>query len=172
MPDFIQNMKIGVGINSGPVSVGNMGSHLRFDYTVIGDNVNLSSRLESTTKSYGVDIIISEYTWAQVSDKFICRELDYIKVVGKNVPIKIYQLLCAQGQDDSARAALKYADEFHVALTLYRNRQFKEAAGKLADYSRAYPDDKAAETYALRCDQFLELPPPEDWDGVFERREK
>jgi len=103
-----KHIKIGIGINSGIMTVGNMGSKQRMNYTLMGDNVNLCSRLEATNKEYGTGIIISEYTYAQVKDKFIVRELDNIRVKGKNKPVLIYELVdCLESIDPPARPATK-----------------------------------------------------------------
>jgi len=172
MPDFIQNMNIGIGINSGPVSVGNMGSNLRFDYTVIGDNVNLSSRLEGATKAYGVNILVSEFTWERTKTEFIFRELDYIKVVGKQVPLRIYELLDVRGEGSKQVEISKKALEFESGLKLYRDRKWKEAQDVFSSLAGRTPGDKASRVYIERCSQFIEEPPADDWDRVFERRSK
>jgi adenylate cyclase len=88
-----RQINIGIGLNSGIMTVGNMGSTQRMDYTLIGDNVNLGARLEGTNKAYGTRIIISEYTYEMVKDKVIARELDNIRVKGKNKPVLIYELV-------------------------------------------------------------------------------
>jgi len=95
-----KHIHIGIGLNSGIMTVGNMGSKLRMNYTLMGDHVNLGSRLESTNKEYGTGIIISEFTYAHVKDKFIVRELDNIRVKGKNKPVLIYELVdCLESLD-------------------------------------------------------------------------
>lgn len=172
MPDFIQNMNIGVGVNSGNVSVGNMGSNLRFDYTVIGDNVNLSSRLESTTKAYGVDIIVSEFTRQMVQDEFIFRELDFIRVIGKNKPVKIYQLLAERKGSAGEKPLIEFAWQFNAALEFYRNRKWDEAIEIFNSLLEHRPQDKASGLYIGRCNAFKADPPPKDWDWVYERRTK
>jgi adenylate cyclase len=88
-----ESLDIGIGLNSGDMVVGNMGSNSRMDYTIMGDNVNLGSRLEGTNKMYGTRIIISEFTYEQVKEKVIVRELDLIKVKGKHLPVKIFELV-------------------------------------------------------------------------------
>jgi adenylate cyclase len=172
LPQFIQNMSIGIGINSGPVSVGNMGSNLRFDYTVIGDNVNLSSRLEGTTKVYGVNIVVSENTWFRTRDEFVFRELDFIKVMGKSKPIRIYELMGRKGGNSDEGSLLEKAEEFESGLALYRERRWEEAEGAFNSLLERNGSDKASEVYVNRCRQFIEYPPGEDWDRVFERRTK
>ncbi|MCP5453997.1 MAG: adenylate/guanylate cyclase domain-containing protein [Spirochaetaceae bacterium] len=103
-----KHIHIGIGINSGIMTVGNMGSRQRMNYTLMGDNVNLCSRLEATNKEYGTRIIISEYTYAHVRDKFVVRELDNIRVKGKNKPVLIYELVdCLESIDPPAKAAVK-----------------------------------------------------------------
>lgn len=88
-----RRINIGIGLNSGIMTVGNMGSTQRMDYTLIGDNVNLGARLEGTNKAYGTRIIMSEFTYDMVKDKVIARELDNIRVKGKNKPVQIYELI-------------------------------------------------------------------------------
>ena len=88
-----KKLNIGIGLNTGLMTVGNMGSQSRMDYTLMGDNVNLGARLEGTNKIYGTNIIISEYTYAVIKDQFICRELDTIKVKGKSKPVQIFEVL-------------------------------------------------------------------------------
>ena len=92
---FPDNLKIniGIGLNSGNMTVGNMGSQVRKNYTLMGDNVNLGARLEGTNKIYGTNIIISEFTFKEIKDDFICRELDNIRVKGKKKPVKIFEII-------------------------------------------------------------------------------
>ena len=156
-------LNIGVGISSGDMNVGNMGSRFRMAYTVLGDTVNLGSRLEGLTKEYGVDIIVSAATAAAVPD-YLFRELDLVRVKGKREPIAIFEPL---GPVVNASAAERDAvAAFGTVLALYRNRQWKAALDALANLQATRPS-RLYELYAERISHFVAEPPPGDWDGVF-----
>ncbi len=156
-------IKVGIGISSGPMNVGNMGSEFRMAYTVMGDVVNLGSRLEGQTKNYGVDIIISEETAALISG-YVLRELDLIRVKGKNVPITIYEPLGLEAEisPEQARELAIYQE----ALGLYRSRAFEQAKGLFAKLD-AQNHSVLYQLYLERINAFLAEPPQPDWDGVF-----
>ncbi len=159
-------VRMRVGINSGPAVVGNMGSERRFDYTAMGDTMNLASRLEGAGKVYGVSTLVGEETERRVRDEILAREVDVIRVVGKKQPIRVFELLGEKGAVPAEE--MEKAARFGRALETYRTRRFSEAAA-LFD---ALAGDPVAAVYSGRARQSAASPPPGDWDGVFELDKK
>lgn len=162
-------LNIGVGVNSGDMVVGNMGSQMRFDYTVMGDSVNLGSRLEGINKEYGTNIIISEYTYAGVKDVLTCRELDSVRVKGKKLPVKIYELLCEKKDAEPHGAFLR---RFEAGLEKYKQARWDEAIAAFRQALEIRPADPPSELYIKRCEDLKKDPPPLSWDGVFTMTKK
>jgi adenylate cyclase len=156
---------IGIGISSGEVVSGNIGSHKRMDYTVIGDGVNLSARLESATKEYGCDIILSEYTYQLCRDRICVRELDRIRVKGKNQAVSIYELI---GETNISLNDKKktFLERYAAGRQAYLNRDFQKAIAYFTDAYHLQPNDQAVIAHLERSKNYLNAPPPDSWDGV------
>ena len=165
-------LNIGVGLNTGSVCVGNMGSNQRFDYSVLGDDVNLASRLEGQSKTYGVDIVISETTKEAVSE-FATIELDLIQVKGKTVPVRIFALI---GDEDVAGSDwfASFSDIHGKLISAYRTQEWSESTDLIAQ-ARSAAGPKYEGLYDLfegRVAEFKNDSPGPDWDGVFIAKDK
>jgi len=159
-------LDIGIGLNTGVASVGNMGSSLRYGYTALGDSINLSSRLEGLNKDYGTHIIVNESTYNAVKDSdFVFRELDLIRVKGKLQPVTIYELV-GRAADVSTEIRNLLA-QFVTARALYQSRGWLEAQQAFQSILESNPTDGPSRTYWKRCQEYLFDEPPLNWDGVF-----
>lgn len=178
MPELNRSLKakgwpelaIGMGINTGLMTVGDMGSPVRQSYTVMGDAVNLAARLESATKQYGVNILIGEATRAQLKDEFLLREIDRVRVKGKTAPITVYEPLALMEQaTPELRLELTQWNEF---IQLYRQQQWQQALSLLAKLTEETPTSQLYKIYRQRIDDLRQYPPSDTWDGVFKLTSK
>ncbi len=156
-------LKVGVGVNTGPVAVGNMGSDRLFDYTAIGDNVNLASRLEGLNKYYGTNILISEATAKAMGDGFILRDIDMVRVKGKVQAARIYELL---GEGEPGPELARFLELYHRALALYREKHWAESLDPFAQALEVHPGDETCQHYISLAQTHHETPPAPDWEAV------
>lgn len=155
-----------IGLNSGPAVVGNMGSHSRFDYTAMGDTINMASRLEGACKQYSVPILVGDFTFQMTKESILAREVDLIRVVGKSKPERVYQILGEKSQ--ITQEMEEKVAVFHQALDLYRKREWDEA---LSSFKMIEGDELSA-VYVARIEEFKKNPPPDDWTGVRDLTQK
>ena len=164
----VEPFEIRGGIQSGEVVAGNIGSSgKKMEYTVIGDTVNQASRFEGTAKYYGVKFLVGENTFLKTCDSFRYREIDKVRVVGKRVPVAVYELL-----DTLQAPPDELTTRFNQALALCHDMKWTEAAQQFAAIQSDFPDDTASSIYLERCKRFVADPPPEGWDGVYNRLDK
>lgn len=164
-------MRMGVGVNHGEVVVGNIGSTKRMEFTVIGDPVNLASRLEGTTKEFRCDILIGEEVHPLVRDEFLLRPAGRIQVKGRSKPVNVYEVVGEAG-DPAPRISPAGIETFAAAMTAFYNRRFPGAIALFENYLANYPKDFLGRTYVEESRRLLESPPPETWDGTYVMRSK
>jgi len=157
-------LDMGIGINEGDAIVGNIGSKERFDYTVIGDAVNLASRLESLTKHYRSHIIVSESIMDKLKGKILFREIDRVRVKGKEIPTTIYKLENIRKYFFNEATMV----DFNKAMSMYKIQNWDTAVEYFNKVLEKIPDDYISAMYIERCRDYMKNPPPEGWDGTLD----
>ena len=158
---------VGIGVHFGEVTLGTIGTRHRLQATVIGDAVNLASRIESATKTFKINIVITESVYKRLPDPgfFHLREIDTVRVKGKQKPVILYELYDGDPQDIKNGKA-KSAPSMTKALELYKKGDFQAALGLFDECAEICPEDSIPPIYIKRCNTFLRIPPGADWAGV------
>lgn len=165
MANGFPQINIGVGINTGYVILGNIGSEKKLDYTVIGDNVNLASRMEGLTKEYGCPVLISEATYEALKGSVTCRVVDLVRVKGRRHPVRLYEPLSTDIEDrELIRIISEYAEE---GFNLYQKREWKKAIESYSGIMSVIRNDTLSKLFIKRCEDYMHKEPPTIWDGVY-----
>jgi len=169
-PEIVHDMQHRIGINAGKIVVGNMGSEMKLNYTMTGDQVNLTARLESSAKQLGITIQVGENIYNKVKDRFIFRDLGKVIVVGRNQSLNVYELISDLNEiDDNTKTLL---DLFHKGLDYYHNQEWDKAIETFVEsdkYEEVYPGRKTnpSQVFINRSKELKNTPPAKDWDGTY-----
>jgi adenylate cyclase len=159
-----------IGINTGEMVVGNMGTIEKMDYTIMGNSVNLAARLEGVNKQYGTWILISEPTYNELGEGYAVRKLDRVRVVGVDTPVRLYELI--DKEVFAPKDKLEILAIFNEAIEIFEQRDWSKSKEQFQQILKIDPEDGPAKTYITRCDKFTKSPPATKWDGVFNLTEK
>jgi adenylate cyclase len=154
-----------VGINTGEIVVGNMGTAKKMDYTMMGHAVNLAARLEGVNKQYGTWILVSDATKQEAGNELVFRRLDRVRVVGVTEPVRLYELV--DERSEASQETIQLVEAFDAGIERFEQRDWDGASAQFQEAMKIRPDDGPAQFYAKRCKEFKRKPPPDNWDGAF-----